>query len=154
MKSRKSTKSKAAAILAASILVAMTIAGCDNPQRNELRPEWEEELLSAMKKSAKSEHDLYELVKKYKEEHFSLLRQMMYMQQDRQYISHEETKEKYERSFVKLSVAAREFLVQYPHSQYYSSVQVIYWGAWELMGYDAEEIEQEAREIRREQRER
>ena len=150
MKSRKSTQSKAAAILAASILVAMIIAGCDNPQL----PAWQEESVSAIKKSAKSEHDLYELVEKYNEERVSLFRQMMNMQEDRQYISLEETKEKYQRSFVKLSGAAREFLIRYPHSQYYSSVQIIYWGAWELIGYDAEEIEQEAREIRREQRER
>ena len=140
MKSRKSTQSKAAAILAASILVAMIIAGCDNPQQTA----W----------TAKSEHDLYELVVKYDEECHSLLRQVINMQEDKQYISLIGTKDEYRRSLVKLSGAAREFLIRYPHSQYNSSVQFIYWGAWELQGFDAEEIEQEAREILRLQRER
>ena len=159
MKSRKSTKSKAAAILAASILVAMTIAGCDNPQRNAAEPEWKEEVLSAIEKSAKSEHDLFKLVMKYEEEWREWIRlfgqRIQDMLEENRSIPPSETEVKYSHSEAQLSAAARAFLMAYPHSKHYARVENLFREMLKFTAaYDAEEIEQIVREIRREQRER
>lgn len=96
-------------------------------QAAELRPEWKEEVLSAIEKSAKSEHDLYELVMKYNEEWREWIRlfdkRMQDIFEENRSIPPSETEVKYSYSEGQLSAAARAFVMAYPRSKHYDRVE-------------------------------
>ena len=129
---------KTAKQMAASILVAMTITGCDNPQQSVVERQWEDEV-----KSAKTDDELYEIVKKYSIEYERSLNHITDLWRANRFISAKKMESEVLDNAGKLAETTQRFLLLYPQSKHFAEVESIQ-GMLLKVGRDAEEIEQHA----------
>lgn len=132
---------------AAIIIVVMIITGCDHPQQNTAEPEWKQEI-----RSAKTEHELKNLIDKYCWEWSTRSRRTIELLQANRYTTLEKLEGDPAELTMKLYTALVTFLIKYPHSPHYAGIDESVGKLWEVSGLTVEEIQQKSKEIIREQR--
>lgn len=143
----------AVAIIAATIFFIVMIPACDNLQRNSEQPQWSKKMRAAVD-SAKTDRELFQIIEQYTREFTTLLNRRMDMAIANRNMSLEETEYEFYTKTRKLAVTTQEFLIRYPHSKHYAEVESIRGTMLKVTGFSVDEVKQDAREIRRLQRER
>lgn len=140
----------AVAIIAATIFFIVMIPACNNLQQNADKPQWSKEMRFAVD-SAKTDGELFQIIDQYAREFATLDNRRYELVRANRNVELNEMQYEFYTKTKKLSHATQRFLILYPQSKHYAEVDSIRGSMMKIIGYSAEEIIQDAMEIRRRQ---